>query len=108
MARSGIDLYLHHQCPPSPPLRARRDPSTPRPTSVAACCAGSGATGVTCPGGTPVYTDVVSVSGNGSYGTASSGNNPGGFASSAAGTRLDLLRMLVGSFGIDAPYSTRR
>jgi hypothetical protein len=43
------------------------------------------APGVTCPSGPPSYTDVVSVSGNGTYSTTS-GNHPGGFSSNAAGT----------------------
>ena len=41
------------------------------------------APGVTCPSGTPAYTDVIPVSGNGSYGTAS---GKGGFPSNVAGT----------------------
>src|SRR6202011_2516998 len=37
------------------------------------------------PSGTPVYTDVVTVTGNGTYTTAQ-GNNPGGYLPTATGT----------------------
>jgi hypothetical protein len=41
---------------------------------------------LTNPSNTVVYTDVVTVAGNGTYSTATMGNNPGGYLPTAAGT----------------------
>jgi uncharacterized repeat protein (TIGR01451 family) len=41
---------------------------------------------LTGPGGAAVYTDVVTVTANGTYNTATEGNNPGGYVPTAPGT----------------------